>query len=161
MPSSIALARSMKPGIEPSGSDMSCDEIAPIFRFANGIASRTAQNSRRCASDRAISPSVTRFSASDASKRSSNRLAGSRPGGKPRSTSAIQSGGSAKGRRICGMVSVIKSRPMPEINSKADIPSPMRSWRVQEDQAPPQARARPEAQLQSKRDAETAAALRL
>jgi hypothetical protein len=49
----------MKPGIAATGTEMSCDEIAPIRRLASGMVSRRVQNSARCASDWATRPSVT------------------------------------------------------------------------------------------------------
>ena len=56
---SAASARAMNPATSLSGSEISCDDTAPISRFASGIVSRMRQIACRCASDAAITPSLT------------------------------------------------------------------------------------------------------
>ena len=111
-------------GIADSGIEMSCDDTAPIMRFASGMRSRTAQKSCACCSDWAIRPSETSSCSSASPNRISKASCGSSPPDTPISIRTVHSGMSANGRRTSGRVSARKSMPVRCINSNALMVSP-------------------------------------
>ena len=117
----------MNSGIIERGNEISWLLMDPMRRFASGIVSRIVHISCACALDCAMMPSLTSPASFPNSNNRSRASDADCAPPIPSSIKTIHSGLSSMTWRTSGMVSDKKSKPILDINSKADTASPTSS----------------------------------